>query len=83
MPNATITALTNHVDSKACHDIIELAANQVELVVNSESLFSFNPTTYSLPDWWRRTARKQCRAIVSIRATRLASWQQVMFTVRD
>ena len=48
--NAIITAATDHVDSKAYN--IELARG-VELVATSESLSSFNPTTYSPPDWWR------------------------------
>ena len=40
---------------------IELA-KQVELVVNYESLFSFNPSTNSPPDWWRpsRKAAVSC-----------------------
>ena len=52
---ATITAVTDHIHGKAYH--IELG-NGVELLANSESLFSFNPTTDSPPDWWRPSQEK-------------------------
>ena len=47
---ATIKAITDHVDGKGYH--LELA-KEVEFVATAECLVSFNPTTYSPPDWWR------------------------------
>ena len=76
---ATITAITEHIDSKAYH--IELA-NGVDLLANSENLFSFNPTTIPLQIGGDLVKRRQCRAIMSIGVIRLVFRQPKFATVR-
>ena len=67
---ATITAVTDHVDSKAYN--IELAKG-VELVANSEDLFPSTPPPIPLQIGGDLVTSKQCRAIVCIGVIMLAS----------